>query len=106
MDQTLRNAIGQLRDLLWLKTLERVEPADRTRIDGLISELLDPSFEHVSKLTIQLALDVQRAKERAVEDEATAARNIVEEAERAEKEAGQAEADAEQRKERLRLGVS
>lgn len=105
MDQNLRNAIGQLKDLLWLKS---VAPggADQARIDDLMSELLDPTFEHVSKLTVQLALDVQRAKDRLVEDEAQAARNIVEEAERAEKEAGQAEADAQQRKERLRAGVS
>lgn len=105
MSQNLNEAVGLLKDVLELgRTTTSV--VDQVRLDALVAELGPTALDDVERFTVQLAADAQTVADAVVEAEAAAARHVIEEEERAEKEAGQADADAAEREERNRLGVS
>ncbi len=105
MISDLRKAVAFLKNLMAISTSSSTG-VDRTRLDALLPALLDIAIDDVERFTSELAMQTIAAADRLAEDEASAARNAIEEAERAEREANQAETDAAEREERSRAGIS
>ncbi|HEU01333.1 MAG TPA: hypothetical protein ENH89_13495 [Aurantimonas coralicida] len=105
MSDNLNQAVALLNDLLELGRTT-TSAVDQAVLDALVDDLAPPAMEDVARFAIQLAADAGAAAVAVAEAEAQAARNIIEEEDRAEKALLQEDEDQEQREERNRLGVS
>ena len=105
MSNNLNEAVGLLNDVLQLGRTT-TSAVDQARLDAAVDALAPIALEDVERFTDALAADIQAAEDAKTEAEAQAAHDVIEREERAQREAGQAEADRQQRQERNRLGVS
>lgn len=101
----LQQAVALLRDLLWLKTAD-LSPADRQDVNSVTDEILQAAFDDVKRLMVDWAQEVAAHAQRLIEAQEQAARDVIEEEERAAKALVQDAADEEERRERLTAGVS
>jgi len=105
MNFDLQQAVSLLHDLLWLKSAE-VSPGDRTKIDSMLAEILEPAFEDVARLMADWAKEVRAHAARVIAAQEQAALDVIAEEERAARAAIQEELDQAERQERSIAGVS
>lgn len=105
MSHNLNEAVGLLNDLLQLARTT-TSAVDQTRLDATVDSLADVALQEVERFATQLAIDTQADVDLAVEQEARTAAAVIEDAERADREASQEEVDQAEREERQRAGIS